>query len=392
MPSSQQHVRTLVLAVSAGVAMSNGFSLQPLLPDISKSFSVGTFSLGFVAAAPQLGYTLGLLFLTPLGDRYNRKKMAYYQFIGLALCLFISAITPSLWVFLGASLVMGIMMTIVIHLNSFAANIASPEHRSQAVGIVATGVALGILGGRVVGGMLGQHLGWRVMLAMSGVLVLFCAVAIHFLLPDEPSKPVTPYRDILRSLIPLFRRSHLLKEASFAGGGWFAAFSAFWACLAAHLAQSPFYFGPQQAGLFGLVGIAGALSSRSAGRWADRIGARKVIITGVLTAFCAFVLMWYFNSALWALILGVLLVDVGLFSSQVANQARVLSLDPNARSRLYSLYMFLYYGAGAIGAAVSFTLLEYFGWSAVCAFCLGLTFISALTVGIGARSVTRDGC
>ncbi|GBQ22807.1 major facilitator family transporter [Gluconacetobacter sacchari DSM 12717] len=311
--------------------------------------------------------------------------MTYYQFIGLAACLFAAAVSVSLSVLVLACLAIGVMITIVIHLNSFAASLASPTHRSQAVGAVATGIALGILGGRVMGGILGGYLGWRPMLVISAVLSLSCAVAIRLLVPDEAPKPRMRYVEILRSLFPLLKGSCLLKEAAFAGAFWFAAFSAFWACLAAHVAEPPFYFGPQRAGLFGLVGIAGALSSRSAGLWADRIGAHKVIVAGIMTACIAFATMWYFHSSLWALIIGVLLVDIGLFSAQVANQARVLSLDPNARSRLYSIYMFLYYSGGAMGSIASPALLDGLGWNAVCGFCLSLTIISIAAVLFGAK-------
>lgn len=377
-------VQVFVIALAAGAAMANNYTLQPLLPEVAQSFGSTIGASGMVAASTQAGYTLGLLLLTPLGDQYDRVSLVFYQFLGLAAALLAAAGASRMFMLIGAGIAAGAMITIVVHLNALAAHLAPPHRRGRVVGTVGTGVALGILSGRIAGGVIGQHLGWRAMLAVSAGLALLLAALIRGVLPADGRKIRLRYRELLSSLAPLFRSHRLLREGAAVGGCWFAAFSAFWASLAAHVAEPPFHYGPEAAGLFGLVGIAGALASRAAGSWSDRIGPRRVIALGVVCVLAAFLLMWRFGDTLWGMILGVILVDLGCFAALVANQTRVLAIDPEARSRIYSIYMFLYYAAGAAGSLLGPILLSHAGWWAVCAFGALLAVAGLGAIGHGA--------
>jgi predicted MFS family arabinose efflux permease len=87
-------------------------------------------------------------------------------------------------------------------------------------------------------------------------------------------------------------------------------------------------------------------------------------------------------------IAGIILLDLGSFAAQVANQTRVLSIDAAARSRIFSVYLLLYYAAGVCGSLAGPALLAAYGWSAICALgaALGLTGLIVLGVGHRQRS------
>jgi predicted MFS family arabinose efflux permease len=55
-------------------------------------------------------------------------------------------------------------------------------------------------------------------------------------------------------------------------------------------------------------------------------------------------------------VVGIVLIDLGVFSAQIARQVRVLSIEPAAQSRMNAVYMLCYYlgpaGGSAAGAQV----------------------------------------
>lgn len=373
-----------LMSLAAGATLANNYTLQPLLPEIAHGFAATLDVVGVVAGSGQVGYMLGLALLTPLGDRIDRRRMVLWQLAGLAAALAAASLAPGLWTLAAASVAAGAMATIVIHLNAVAAHVARPALRGQAIGAIATGVAIGALLARTAGGVVGGHFGWRAVPAAGALVTLALIWPLARRLPAGRPDRSLRYRDLVGSLWPLFRRHRLLREAAAAGACWFAVFSAFWASLAAHVAGGPFHYGPEAAGLFGLVGVVGAASSRVAGRLADRIGPRPVIAAGLACLVLAFLAMARFGDTLWGLVAGVVLIDLGCFAAQVANQTRVLAIDAAARSRIISVYMVLYYAAGAAGSALGPILLLRTGWAGLCLACAAVSVAGIVAVWAGA--------
>lgn len=380
-PAEPGRALVILLTLSAGSAIANTYSSQPLLPVIAQSFQRDLGAVGMLAGCLQIGYTLGLLVLVPLGDRLNRKILMVGQSAGLACVLGLAALAPSLGILLVISLFIGMLATLAVQSHAFAAQLAPPHARGRMVGSIAMGIALGILLGRSIGGAAGEHVGWRGMFALSAALMLLLTVLLAWRLPATHPTAQIPYSALLRSLWPLLCSQPALQLGALIGALWFAAFSAFWATLAAHVAQAPFGYGPQTAGLFGLVGVVGALGSRVSGVWADRYGVRRVIVGALICVVLAFAIAWVYGSTLWGLVLGVLLLDLGAFGAQVPNQARIFALCPEARSRIYSIYMLIYYLGGALGSALGPWIFAQQGWAGMSLLCTALS-VTALVISM----------
>jgi MFS family permease len=158
-----------------------------------------------------------------------------------------------------------------------------------------------------------------------------------------------------------------LRESAFLGAALLCVFSAFWTTLVFLLQTPPYHFGSSVAGLFGLVGAAGALCAPLVGRFADRRGPRFTILLALLTTLASFLLLGAFGKVMAGLIIGVILLDVGVQSGHVANQTRIYALDANARSRLNTVYMVCYFSGGSLGSWLGAVCWAYKGWMAVCA-------------------------
>jgi predicted MFS family arabinose efflux permease len=81
--------------------------------------------------------------------------------------------------------------------------------------------------------------------------------------------------------------------------------------------------------------------------------------------FASFVVFGLFGESLIGLAIGVVLLDLGVQSNQITNQARVYALAPAMRNRLNTIYMASYFAGGALGSAIGVFAWSSAGWRAV---------------------------
>lgn len=371
-----------LLAAIAGISVANIYFNQPLLDDFRASFPGSAWLIGAVPAATQLGYALGMFFLAPLGDRFDRRLLILIQLAALGIALVVATAAPTLAVLIAASLAIGVVATIAQQAVPFAAELAPAAERGHAVGTVMSGLLLGILLARTVSGIVAQYFGWRAVFGASVVATIVLAVVVIARLPKSRPTSTLPYTRLLGSMWHLVAEHRGLREASLTGGAMFAAFSIFWSVLTLLLAGEPFHMGPQAAGLFGIVGAAGALAAPLAGKSADRRGPRAVISLSIALVAISFVVFAFSARSIAGLVIGVIVLDVGVQAAQISNQSRIYALAPEARSRVNTVYMVAYFIGGALGSALASLAWHAFGWT-------GVSLAGLAAVGLAAWSHRR---
>ncbi|MBX3610535.1 MAG: MFS transporter [Hydrogenophaga sp.] len=362
---------TVLLATGAGLSVASIYYSQPMLPAIARSLGVADNAVGTIPMLTQLGYAAGILFLIPLGDRFDRRKVILAKAVLLALSLLASALAPGLPTLLAASLAVGLMATLAQDFVPAAVTLAPPEARGKAVGAVMTGLLLGILLSRVVAGGVGQVAGWRTMFVAAAVGALLLALAVRAWVPSFAPTTQLGYRALLGSMLALWRQYPLLRRAAVAQGIISLGFSAFWSTLAVML-HVRFGLGSAVAGAFGLAGAAGALAAPIAGRWSDRYGPRRVAIVGAAVAAVSFAAMagmaWLPAGAQMALlVLCAIGFDFGVQATLIAHQSTIYSLDAEARSRLNALLFTVMFVGMSSGALLGSLALAHGGWAAITA-------------------------
>lgn len=351
------------MAVASGVAVANIYYNQPMLGIIENDLGQ-TSVTGLVPTATQLGYALGLFFLLPFGDIIHRRKLIIGQFILLAVALAIAAIAPSAWFLVGASLLVGASATVAQQIVPFAAILATPEKRGSTIGTVMAGVLSGILFSRTLSGFVGEHAGWREMFWISVPLALAAAALMFFTLPDHRPTSRMHYHRAIISLAHLWSKHRQLRTASLMQAALFGSFTAFWTILAFYLETPRFNLGADVAGLFGIIGAVGIFAAPLAGRIADRRGPHYVLWVGVLLTLLSWGIFGLWGS-LAALVIGVIILDFGVQSTLVSNQHIVYALDPEARSRLNTIFMTAMFLGGSAGAALATIAWAEAGWGGV---------------------------
>ena len=367
------------MAAACGVMIANVYLCQPLLDDMARSFGVPEHQAGLVAVAAQIGYALGILFVVPLADVAEPRRLVGWLMAITAIGLVGAAAATGLYALVLASLVVAAATTVPQILIPLATTLVPPERRGRVIGALQTGLILGILLSRTLSGAVATYAGtWRAAYLVSAVLT----GGLFLLLP--PFMPATPrqhepggYAALLRSLPPLLALRPLRVSIGL-GFCVFGAFSALWATLAFHLATPAFGLGAAATGLFGLWGAPGAMLAPLGGRWADRGGPGAVNVGSLLCAGLSFAIAGYFGgSSILALVVAVNLLDFGLQSGQVANQARVFALGDETRARLNTIYMVGVFSGGAFGSLAGTIAWTAAGWTGVCT-------ISACLIGAAA--------
>ncbi len=377
----------LGLTLIAGGAVANIYYNQPLLALLVSDF--GPRAALWVPTACLVGYGLGIVGLVPLGDSLPRRGLILGQLLALALALVAAGLSPNLPCLALASLLVGVLASAAQQAVPFAAELAPDASRGRIVGQVMTGLLTGILLARTASGFVGAHLGWRaVFLAAAGVALAMAGIAAATL-PHTPQTRRLRYRALMLSILHLARTQPTLRRASLIQALLFAGFNAFWVTLALLVEAEPFNLTAAGAGLFGVIGVAGALVAPLSGRFSDRRGARPVVIGGALLVMAAFAVLWAAGQgSLAAVALGVLLIDIGLNGALIANQTRVYALVPGARGRLNTVLFTLMFAFGALGAYAGSQAFLLAGWPGVCL--VGLAFSGAgLVLALLERGPTR---
>lgn len=374
-----------LMAIACGVCVANICYNQPLLGYFASYFHATAAEVGWVAMASQTGYGLGLLFFLPLGDIVERGKLVFFLIYLCAALLAATALAPTLGLLIVLNLLLGATSMSAQILIPLAVSLSPPQRRGHTVGVMMTGLLAGILLARALAGVIGDHFGWRAMYWVATAMMVLLALLLRGRLPHVPPSVKLPYRDLMVSLWHVWKTQPKLWRPAVVGALSFGSFTAFWTTLS-FLMESQFHRGATEAGLFGVVGVVGALAAPYAGKLADRRGAAFTVAVALLVIVAAFGVMEVWMT-IPGLILGVLLMDVGVQTVQIAEQGNVLTLLPEAASRLNTLYMVTRFIGGAAGSLIGANAWSQGGWFAVCMACLGLNVLALVVhAAVQARS------
>ena len=369
---NKEHILTpgllWLMAVTTGVVVANNYYNQPLLGEMAKDFNVSEAEISNIPMLTQVGYALGLFFIVPLGDMFRRKKLILIDFLFILAALFLMATSPTLWLLKMASLCIGISSVIPQIMVPMAAQLAKESNRGKAIGVVMTGMFIGILGSRTLSGFIGDYFGWRTVYYTAIVLMSILWLLLKWKLPEITPEFQGSYKDLLKSVLEQFKIRPKLRLAAIRGGLDFACFSAFWTTLIFLLESSNFELGSKEAGSFGFIGIAGTLLASYIGKLSDNINKNLIISIGIVLIMLSWFILGISDKGIIGLIIGALFLDMGVQSVHITNQTIIFENNPPERNRINTVYMVCYFIGGALGTVVAGWLWQHFQWTGVATF------------------------
>jgi predicted MFS family arabinose efflux permease len=393
--------RRLLLAMVCGVAVASIYAAQPVLEPMGRDLGVPAGLTGWIVAAGQVGYLAGLVLLVPLGDVVDRRRLIAVHLALTAAGMIMTASASTAWAAFVGLAAAGVFAVVVQTTVAYAAAVSPPAERGRNIGVVTSGVVVGILGARVVTGALAQLWGWRSGYVVLAVLSAGLAALVLVVLPAEERTNRNPgYGRALVSLGGLFGQRLVLTHGLIAFF-LFASFGTLWSGLSLPLAGPPWQLSESQIGLFGIAGLAGALGAVRAGRWAD--AGRAGPVTGL--ALTLLVLSWAAIAqlpwSLWLLVVGIVVLDFAVQAVHVSNQHLLTAAHPDRTSSVIGGYMVFYSLGSALGAAATTAVFTAHGWAGSGLLGAGFAACALAVWAIGRRAAraartgsrrTRLGC
>ncbi|CUI74599.1 MFS transporter [Achromobacter kerstersii] len=370
----------MLLAVACALSVANVYYAQPLLDAIGREFALDDAAVGVVVTATQLGCALALLFVVPLGDLLDRRRLMIGQLGLLVLALMAVALSSNTPWLLTGMVALGLLGTAMTQgLLALSAALAAPGERGRVVGAAQGGVVIGLLLARTVAGVVADAAGWRAVYVVSAVMAAVLSMVLMRRLPQRrlPTANLS-YWALLRSLYTLLATEPVLRVRGMIALLMFAAISAFWTALVLPLSAPPHGLSHTAIGAFGLVGVLGVLMAARAGRWADSGFAQRTTGAGLLLLCLAWAPIALLDHSLWALALGVLILDVALQALHVTNQTMIFSISAQAHSRLVGAYMMFYAVGSGLGGIASTAVYARAGWLGVSALGAGISVVALL--------------
>ncbi|MFD9425712.1 MULTISPECIES: MFS transporter [unclassified Streptomyces] len=359
----------LLMALAAGLSAAGNYFAQPLLDLITQDLHIGVTLAGLIVAAAQAGYALGLILLVPLGDITERRRLAVGLFAATALFLLLTAAAPSGPLLLAGTALVALTSVGAQVVVPFAATLAAPEARGRVVGVVMSGVLLGGLVGRMAAGALSELGGWRTVYWVNALLMAVMAVLLHRKLPRLPvanGAAPTTYGSLLRSTLALLREEPLLRSRSAIGAFSMASYSVQLTALTFLLTRQPYDWTAAAIGFFGLLGVIGVMGMNFAARLGDRGHVQAVSGAAGILLTLAWLPLLAGETSLWWLATGVIVLNIAQQAGLNSSQNVIYALRPEARNRINSAFMTLFFVGGAVGASLAAVVWAAAGWSGVC--------------------------
>ncbi|OKP83631.1 MFS transporter [Paenibacillus helianthi] len=356
---------TFLLAASCGLIVANLYYAQTLVGPISEATHLSSGAAGLIVTLTQIGYVIGLLFVVPLSDIIENRRLTVISLTVVVVALVAAAFASNASLFLGASLFIGLGSVAAQILVPYASYLATEEHRGRVVGNVMSGLLLGIMFARPLASFISGLWGWHAIFAISAVVITLLTILLSRVLPERQPVPSMNYGGLIRSLGTLLKNTPVLRRRAMYQASLFGTFSLFWTTVSLRLADT-YHLTQQGIALFALAGVAGAVAAPIAGRWADRGWTRPLTGLAFGLAAAAFLLAYLFQGdskvTLGLLVVGAIILDMGVSGNLVLGQRAIYSLGSEARGRLNGLFMAIFFIGGAIGSSLGGWSYAYGGW------------------------------
>lgn len=352
-----------ILAVACGSIVANLYYAQTLIVLIGKYLKLNVELEGLIVTFTQIGYGVGLLFIVPLADIIENKRLIILLLCLTSIFLFSLIIAPTGIIFLLCCFLLGITAVATQIIVPLIAHFTPLEKRGKTIGSVTSGLLFGIMLARPLASWIAHIFMWQAIFVFSAILMLIIAIIMYCCLPTRIPEHKISYKQLIGSLPGILKSYPVLQRRAAYHAMLFAVFSLFWTSVAMLLMGGDYHYSQAQVALFAFAGALGALIAPVAGHVADR-GFTRIATGGAIfvVAIACIVAKLYGEHSIVILAISAIVLDAGVSFNLVLGQRAIYALAPNVRGRLNGLYMSIFFMGGAIGSALTGYLYKHGGW------------------------------
>ncbi len=370
---------TAALCLGSFMVFANLYVTQPLLPMLAEYFDVSPLKSSYSLTLSTLTLGLALLIYAPVSDAIGRRSIALGSMFGVALCALLLSQVNDYHGLLALRAVQGLLLA---GLPAVALAYMADEFEQDAllssVGLYIAANSLGGIAGRLLGGFVGEYLGWQhAFLSIGGLSVVLCLM-VWWLLPaqqffrPQPLQPKRVVRQFGQHLSNLW-----LLPAFIIGGLHFFIFINQFSFITFVLEDAPYHLSSQFLGMLFLTYLSGTLASSQSGRFTRRFGQPACMAAGsVLLMVGSLVTLM---DALAFKLLGLLINSFGFFFAHSAASGYVSQTARYAKASASALYLLAYYLGASTGGLYLNLFWNWHHWTGVI---LGSLLVLAITLSL----------
>ena len=354
-----------LLAIIVGVAIANGYYVQPLINIISRSIGLSHFLWGLLASLTQFGLATGLLILLPLADIVPARRLMTMVMIAQVAALALVGLSTGPFTMLLGCFAVGFFGICPYLIPSYASTRTRPDRVADVTGSLIRGVIIGILLARTVSGLIASHLGWRTVYGVAAVgTMLALLVALRVVRPTRASIS-SSYRNLLASMVSIARTTRSLQRAAAVQAASFGCFNSFWVGSVLYLHQR-FGWTPDRIGLVGLIAAVAASVAPAIASLSRRLGAETVRLMSAFSSMFSWALLVLFRDDLPVMGIALVILDIACAVTDIANRTILYREAPEIRGRLSAVYTIAMFIGGGLLSLVTGMLWSVLGWPGVC--------------------------
>lgn len=368
---------TLALSLASFMIFSNVYVTQPLLPLLTQALSVSELMAGWSFTITTLTLGLSLLFYGPLSDALGRRGIMLGTMAGATLVTLLLANTHSFWPLV---LLRGVQGLLLGGLPAIAIAYMGDEFSKRAVavavGFYISANSLGGISGRLIGGFVGDWLGWNNAFWVMAVLSLVCLGLVFKLLPPSENfkpKALKPKRMAADLLMHLHNPALVL--VYIIGGLNFCIFVNEYSYVTFLLSSEPYNLPTSVLGLLFLTYLTGTFASAISGKVAQRLSQPLCMAIGIVMLVCGSLIT--LGGQLEFILLGLLINAFGFFFAHSSASSWVSHNAQSAKASASSLYLVFYYLGASTGGLYLHPFWAWAGWSGVV---LGAVLVLIITL------------
>ena len=373
--------RVTLALFSAGFAtFALLYSLQPILPVLSRDFGISPANSSLALSCSTAMLAVGLLVSGPLSDAIGRKKVMVTALLLASACTLLAAQMQSWHGILVMRMLLGLSLSGVAAVAmTYLAEEIRPDQVAFAMGLYISGNSIGGMSGRLICGVMTDFFGWRLAMMVIGCSALAAALMFWKILPE--SRHFRPMSLRPRSLLISFRlhwRDAGLPWLFLEGFLLMGAFVTFFNYIGYRLLQSPWHLSQAVVGLLSVVYLSGTWSSPKAGMMTSRFG-RGPVMVGFTVLMLAGLLLTL-GTSLWLIVPGMLLFAAGFFAAHSVASSWIGPRARRGKGQAAALYLFCYYVGSSLSGTLGGLFLHEYGWNGVGGF-IALLLVLAIAVG-----------
>jgi predicted MFS family arabinose efflux permease len=346
--SKSQSAHVLWALLFGNFVIGTGVMLVPgTLNNISSSLNVSVASAGQIITAGAVLMCISAPLLAALVGGWDRRKLLTGSLLWYGL-LHAACVAATSYGGLITLRVMAMIAPAIFtpQAAAVAGLLVPPEQRGKAITMVFLGWSIASVVGAPLGAWIGGTVGWRAAFGLLALLALLSAVWVWRVLPSgvrPPALSVQLWRETLSSKVLL----SAVAVTAISSAGQFVLFAY----------QAPFLVAQVQAtpGMialyFTVFGAFGFIGNLVISRHVDRLGPPRAVLIA-LACMALSLLLWPLGTSLALLCLVSVPWALGCFSSNSAQQARLVAIAPAVASVSIALNTSAMYMGQGLGSAL----------------------------------------